>query len=129
VKTLADTTVLSNFAAVGRLDLLRQLHRRLYIPNEVFMEILDGLEEGYGFYTGIEDQIYHTAEEGWIELVSLGAKRNSAFSSHYHGDFTMARLPVWLSPCTGTGPSSATTSWPVRWPDPGGSRCQGRWVY
>jgi predicted nucleic acid-binding protein len=72
VKTLADTTVLSNFAAVGQLDLLKQLHRRLYIPNEVFMEILDGLEEGYGFYAGIEDQIYPTAEEGWIELVSMG---------------------------------------------------------
>jgi predicted nucleic acid-binding protein len=72
VKTLANTTVLSNFAAVGRLDLLKQLHGRLHIPNEVWAEILDGLEEGYGFYTGIEDQLYPLAEGGWIELVSMG---------------------------------------------------------
>jgi len=57
VKALVNTTVLSNLAAVGRLDLLKQVHGRLYLPNEVFEEILDGLEEGYGFYAGIEGQV------------------------------------------------------------------------
>ena len=41
MKTLANTTVLSNFAAVDRLDLVQQLHGRLYIPGEVHEEILD----------------------------------------------------------------------------------------
>ena len=72
MKTLANTTVLSNFAAVGRLDLLKQLHGRLHIPNEVWAEILDGLEEGYEFYTGIEGQLHPLTEGGWIELVSMG---------------------------------------------------------
>ncbi len=72
MKTLANTTVLSNLAAVGRLDLLKQVHGRLYIPNEVFEEILDGLEEGYGFYDGILDLIHPLAEGGWMELVSMG---------------------------------------------------------
>jgi predicted nucleic acid-binding protein len=71
VKTLANTTVISNFAAVGRLDLLKRVHGRLHLPNEVYEEILDGLEEGYGFYAAIEGQIYPFAEEGWMELVSM----------------------------------------------------------
>ena len=72
MKTLANTTVLSNFAAVGRLDLLKQLHGRLHILNEVWSEILDGLEEGYEFYTGIEGQLHPLAEAGWIERGSMG---------------------------------------------------------
>jgi predicted nucleic acid-binding protein len=71
MKTLANTTILSNFAAVGRLDLLQQLHERLYIPNQVYEEILTGLEEGYAFYEGIESQLSPFAEDGWLELVSL----------------------------------------------------------
>ena len=71
MKTLANTTVLSNFAAVDRLDLIRQLHKRLHISNEVYEEILDGLDEGYDFYTGIDTEIHPFDEAGWIELVSM----------------------------------------------------------
>ena len=74
MKTLANTTVLSNFAAVGRLNLLKQLHGRLYLPNEVYEEVMDGLGEGYRFYAGIEDQIAPIAEGGWMELVSMAAE-------------------------------------------------------
>jgi predicted nucleic acid-binding protein len=67
VKTLTNTTVVSNFAAVGRLDLLKQVHRRLYLPTQVYEEILDGLEEGYEFYTAIEGQIYPlSSREPWV---------------------------------------------------------------
>ncbi|MBN1814011.1 MAG: hypothetical protein JXA14_19395 [Anaerolineae bacterium] len=41
------------------------------MPNQVYEEILDGLEEGYEFYTAIEGQIYPLTETGWIELVSM----------------------------------------------------------
>jgi predicted nucleic acid-binding protein len=71
VKTLINTTVVSNLAAVGRLDLLKQVHGRLYLPNEVYEEILDGLEEGYEFYSAVEGQIYPLAKDGWMELVSM----------------------------------------------------------
>ncbi len=74
MKTLANTTVLSNFAAVGRLDLIQQLHGRLYISNEIYEEILNGLEEGYDFYGGVDAQIHPFAEEGWIELVSMAGE-------------------------------------------------------
>jgi predicted nucleic acid-binding protein len=39
VNRLVNTTVLSNFAAVGRLDLLRDTAGPLYIPTEVYDEI------------------------------------------------------------------------------------------
>ncbi|MEJ2211994.1 MAG: DUF3368 domain-containing protein [Anaerolineae bacterium] len=71
MKILTNTTVVSNFAATGRLDLLKQIHGRLHIPNQVYEEILDGLEEGYEFYRAVEGQIYPLAESGWIELVSM----------------------------------------------------------
>jgi predicted nucleic acid-binding protein len=61
----------SNFAAIGRLDLLKRVHGHLYVPNQVYEEILDGLEEGYEFYADFESQIYPLAQEGWIELVSI----------------------------------------------------------
>lgn len=62
---------MSNFAAVDRLDLLKKLLGSLYITNEVWTEILNGIEEGYEFYTGIEDQLHPLTEKGWIELVSM----------------------------------------------------------
>lgn len=70
-KTIANTTVISNFAAVRRLDLLHSLLGRLHISSEVYEEIRQGLAEGYDFYEGIEGLIYPFSAEGWIELVSL----------------------------------------------------------
>lgn len=70
-KTIANTTVISNFAAVHRLDLLHSLLGRLYISSEVYGEIQQGLAEGYDFYEGIEGLLYPFTAEGWIELVSL----------------------------------------------------------
>jgi hypothetical protein len=71
VNTLANTTVLSTFAAVSRSDLLRELLGRLYIPSEVYEEVLNGLGEGYDFYNTVEAEIYPLAETGWIEVVSM----------------------------------------------------------
>lgn len=68
---ISNTTVLSNFAALGRLDLIRQLFGALYIPTEVYEEIQDGLTEGYQFYAGIEQQTYPLAEDGWLHLTSM----------------------------------------------------------
>jgi len=104
VKTLANTTFLSNLAAVDRLDLLKQLFGRLQMPNEVYQEILDGLEEGYGFYLGIEKQIHPLAEDGWIELVSMaGHEELRTFQSLprrlHHGEaacLAIARHRGWF---------------------------------
>ena len=68
---ISNTTVISNFASIGHLDLLRRLYDVLYISTEVFEEIQAGLEEGYRFYRDIELLIYPFAEEGWLRLTSM----------------------------------------------------------
>ena len=71
MNTIANTTVISNFAVISRLDLLQRLFGRLHVSVDVYSEIIAGLEEGYRFYAGIDQQIHQLAEDGWIHLVSL----------------------------------------------------------
>ncbi|OQX22940.1 MAG: hypothetical protein BWK80_28595 [Desulfobacteraceae bacterium IS3] len=68
---IANTTVISNFACIGQSDILRQLHKEIYISAEVYEEIQTGLDEGYLFYTSLNDQIYPFSHLGWIKLTSL----------------------------------------------------------
>jgi predicted nucleic acid-binding protein len=71
LRTLTNTTLLSNFAAVGRLDLLQRLFGQIWITTEIYDELLQGLQEGYDFYTGIDQHIHPLASQGWIQLVSM----------------------------------------------------------
>lgn len=43
---LVDSTVISNFASVHSLSLLQKIFDFLYIPLEVYHEILNGQREG-----------------------------------------------------------------------------------
>ncbi len=84
---ISNTTVLSNFASVGVLDLLRQLYQTLTIPVEVYEEIEIGLTEGYNFYEGIQQFIFPFADSGWIHLTSLNEEELRLFgelSSRLH---------------------------------------------
>ncbi len=71
MNVISNTTVISNFAAVGRLDLLRQLFNAVYLSTEVYAEIQDGLAEGHVFYAGIETHIHPLTSEGWLHLIAL----------------------------------------------------------
>lgn len=71
MKVIANTTIISNFAAVGRLDILRDLLGQLFITTEVYAEIQDGLAEGYEFYAGIELHMSLFIPDGWLHLTSL----------------------------------------------------------
>ena len=103
METLANTTILSNFASVNKLDLLKQLHGRLYIPTQVYEELLDGLEDGYDFYAGIESQIHPFEQDGWIVVVSLDddneiALYQSLLQRLHHGEaacLAIARHRHW----------------------------------
>ena len=64
---LIDATVLSNLAAVERLDLLRLLSDALYLASTVYEEIQQGVEEGYEFLAGIDTAL----ESGLFSLVTL----------------------------------------------------------
>jgi predicted nucleic acid-binding protein len=79
---LVNTTVLSNFAAVGRLDLLRSLFRIVYIAQAVFEEVQAGLDEGYTFYAGLETESHPFCEDGWLRLITLeGEEELNLFQS------------------------------------------------
>ena len=71
MSVIANTTVVSNFAVIEQLDILRQLYKTIHISVEVYEEIQTGLEEGYAFYTAVEQQIYPVVKSGWIKLVSM----------------------------------------------------------
>jgi predicted nucleic acid-binding protein len=68
---IANTTVISNFACIKQLDILRQLHGTIYISVEVYEEIQTGLEEGYNFYAVLNQLIYPLTKSGWIKLTSM----------------------------------------------------------
>ena len=68
---IVNSTVLSNFAAIGRLDLLRDTAAPLYLPVEVYHELLDGQMAGYAFYDDIEQHIVPFAPAGWLRLVTM----------------------------------------------------------
>lgn len=68
---IANTTLISNFSAVGRLDLLQARCERLYISEQVFEEIQAGLLRGYSFYANIEAQIFPFSETGWMRITTL----------------------------------------------------------
>jgi uncharacterized protein len=71
MNVLVNTTVLSNFAAVGRLDLLRSLFGALYMAQAVFEEVQASLDEGYAFYAGLEKEIQPFREDGWLHLTTI----------------------------------------------------------
>ena len=82
MNVIANTTIISNFAAVGRLDILRDLLGRLYITTDVYAEIQDGLIEGYDFYEGIEFHVHPPAVDGWILLTALEGDEELHLFSH-----------------------------------------------
>jgi predicted nucleic acid-binding protein len=82
MNVVCNTTVLSNFAALGGLDLLHQLYGVLHIPTEVYAEVRSGLDEGYSFYTALEQGIYPWNESGWVHLTGLvGTEEQSVFGA------------------------------------------------
>jgi predicted nucleic acid-binding protein len=71
MSVISNTTVISNFASISQLDVLRQLFGSLAISTEVYHEIEVGLEEGYRFYEGIDQVISPVSSDGWIQLTSM----------------------------------------------------------
>jgi predicted nucleic acid-binding protein len=68
VAVLIDATVVSNFAAIGRLDLLRGHLGSAFLADAVHAELIRGAGLGYSFLTRIEDEIADLAEHGWLRL-------------------------------------------------------------
>lgn len=71
MSVIANTTVISNFAAVEQLELLHTRFGVLCISDHVFEEIQDGLTQGYTFYTDLDKSIFPFSETGWLHLATL----------------------------------------------------------
>jgi len=71
VNRLVNTTVPSNFAAVGHLPLLRDVVGPLYLPLDVYDEVLAGQLAGYSFYDGFERHVNPASHDGWLLLISM----------------------------------------------------------
>lgn len=104
MSAISNTTVLSNFASIGQLAVLQDLYGSLAISLEVYEEIQAGLEEGYRFYTALEDQIAPMTPTGWIHLTSVCGEEElrlfSAFPPQLHqgeaSSFAIAHHRNWL---------------------------------
>jgi len=92
VNTLVNTTVLSNFASTQCLDLLRLTVGPLYLPVQVYNEIVVGQMAGYAFYDGIELHIAPFAADGWLRLLTMTDDELPIFAS----------LPLHLHPAERT---------------------------
>jgi predicted nucleic acid-binding protein len=84
---IANTTVLSNFAAVGQLDLLRLLYTQLHISTDVYAEIEDGALAGYAYLADVAQHVQPFNPDGWLVLTSPTAPAELA---------RMAALPARL---------------------------------
>jgi predicted nucleic acid-binding protein len=64
-----DTTVLSNMAAVGRLDLLEKRYRQVALTTvEVSDELRRGLQAGYAYLEDLLQKIESTAPGSWLRI-------------------------------------------------------------
>lgn len=68
---LLDATVVSNFAAVGRLDLLRLTLVTAEMAAAVHREIERGIADGYEFLRAVESHLFPLYAQGWIHLTDL----------------------------------------------------------
>ena len=88
MSVIENTTVISNFASICQLDLLRCLYTVVYISTDVYQEIHVGLEEGYQFYEAVEQSLYPEIDTGWIHLTSLEDEQElrifSSLPAHLH---------------------------------------------
>lgn len=99
---VVNATVISNFAAVSRLDILQTTVGPLYLPIEVYNELLAGRLAGYGFYDDIEEHIAPFSTDGWLNLISMShdeLKLAVTLPDHLHtGEkacLSIARLRGW----------------------------------
>lgn len=68
---LLDTTVISNFAAIERLDLLRVALDDAHMAVAVHAEIVRGIRDGYEFLRAVDAHLAPLQPGGWIHLTDL----------------------------------------------------------
>jgi len=72
-RCIANTTVISNFSRVGRLDILEKVFTIVYITPEIYHEVIRGIREGYQFLDSVRQQI--TVSSGWLRIISFQSEK------------------------------------------------------
>ncbi len=85
MNVISNTTVLANFSAIAALDNLRDLFGEVFLSTEVYQEVQRGLEEGYSFYSELEEVLHPIQENGWLRLTSLNTEREVLIFSSLPG--------------------------------------------
>jgi predicted nucleic acid-binding protein len=85
-----DTTVLSNLAAVERLDLLEKRYRTVGLTTvEVSDELRRGFQAGYGYLENVLQKIQATSPGGWLRI----ATPESVAEHRLRGEFDLLLDP------------------------------------
>jgi predicted nucleic acid-binding protein len=81
---LFNTTVLSNFAAAGRLDLLAERYRGLaFTTVEVGDELRKGVKAGYAYLEAILEQLEPVDSAGWLRILAPESATEHRLRSEY----------------------------------------------
>jgi len=71
MSVISNTTVLTNFAEIGQITVLAAIFETLFIPTEVFAELVAGVTDGYAFLTPLVESVVPPAEQGWLHQTTL----------------------------------------------------------
>ena len=77
---IVNNTVLSNFAFVDRLDLLKGIFQFVYLTPEIQQEVINGVNEGYQFQERTQRAI-DTQE--WLKLTTLKQEEVKSFRQFF----------------------------------------------
>jgi predicted nucleic acid-binding protein len=79
-----DTTVLSNLAAVGRLELLEERYHEIALTTvEVSDELRRGLQAGYRYLENVLQQIQSISPGGWLRIVAPASDAEHQLRSEF----------------------------------------------
>ena len=90
---ILNTTVLSNFASVGALNLIKSLFGMVYTTHEVHEEILRGISRGYQYLEDIDHEMSFD-ETGWLRVIAIRSN-----TEHRLMDDLLKRLGMGESSC------------------------------
>lgn len=71
MSVIANTAVISNWAAIGKIEVLRLLFTRLFVSTEVYEEVLAGSDDGYSFYEAVRRIVESGQPESWIQVTPV----------------------------------------------------------
>ncbi len=68
MSVIVNNTVLSNFSLINRLDLLKNLSKKVYLTSEVYKEVNEGIECGYDFQLRTRHEI---DKQEWLFIIDI----------------------------------------------------------